>query len=144
MQYIMLDIHFSIATCLLCVYSSFMNVIFFPYLVVGFSSNTRKRCIWFIICTIPFPILTWYKSRERTLTLRNPSHHHQYRRNPSRPLKWQLTNLLADEKIVGCKRVFTVKCNANSSIERYKVKLVARGITQTYKMNYQKTFEILH
>ena len=46
-----------------------------------------------------------------------------------------------NEKIpVGCKWVFTIKYKTNGSIECYKMRLVAKGFTQTYRINYQKTF----
>ncbi|TYK28324.1 transportin-3 isoform X2 [Cucumis melo var. makuwa] len=41
---------------------------------------------------------------------------------------------------MGCKWPFTVKCNANNSIERYKARLVAKGFAQTYGIDYQETF----
>ena len=42
--------------------------------------------------------------------------------------------------LVGCKWVFMVKCRADRSIERYKVRFVAKGYKQTYGINYQETF----
>lgn len=36
--------------------------------------------------------------------------------------------------------VFIVKHKYDRSIERFKVKLDAKGFTQTYDMNYQETF----
>ena len=53
---------------------------------------------------------------------------------------WEIIDLPGGKKIVGCKWVFTIKCKADGSIERYKVRLVAKGFTQTYGIDYQETF----
>ena len=36
--------------------------------------------------------------------------------------------------------MFTIKHNANGSIERYKTRLVVKGYIQTYGVNYEDTF----
>ena len=36
--------------------------------------------------------------------------------------------------------MFIIKHNADGSIERYKARLVAKGYTQTYGIDYEKTF----
>ena len=53
---------------------------------------------------------------------------------------WEIVNLPREKKTVGCKWVFTIKCRADGSIERYKARLVAKGFTQTHDIDYQETF----
>ena len=53
---------------------------------------------------------------------------------------WEIVELPRDKRIVGCKWVFTMKYQANGSIDRYKARLVAKGFTQTYRIDYQETF----
>jgi hypothetical protein len=38
--------------------------------------------------------------------------------------------------------VFIVKHKANGYMERYKVRLVAKGFTQTYGINYEEMFSL--
>ncbi|KAH9650091.1 protein kinase domain-containing protein [Citrus sinensis] len=53
---------------------------------------------------------------------------------------WEIVDLPKEKKTVGCKWVFTLKCNVDGSVERYKARLVAKGFTQTYGIDYQETF----
>ena len=49
-------------------------------------------------------------------------------------------SFLAEKKLVGCKWVFTVKQNADGTVDKYKARLVTKGLTQTYSIDYQETF----
>ena len=53
---------------------------------------------------------------------------------------WELVTLPRDKRPVGCKWVYTIKHNADQSLERYKVWLVAKGYTQSYGIDYGETF----
>ena len=53
---------------------------------------------------------------------------------------WELTDLLEGKRAVGCKWVFTIKQNPEGKIERYKARLVARGYSQVYGIDYDETF----
>ena len=53
---------------------------------------------------------------------------------------WKLVDLPQGKSIVGCKSVFTVKYKVDGSLERYKVRLVSKGYTQKYGVDYQETF----
>ncbi len=56
---------------------------------------------------------------------------------------WTLVPLPADRRPVSCKWVFKIKQGANGEVERYKAKLVARGFTQTYGVDYDETFVLV-
>lgn len=53
---------------------------------------------------------------------------------------WSPTDLPAGKKAVGCKWVYSVKFKADGSIDRLKVRLVAKGYTQTPGVDYEETF----
>ncbi|XP_028753068.1 uncharacterized protein LOC114712689 [Neltuma alba] len=53
---------------------------------------------------------------------------------------WVISQLLSGKKTVGCKWVFTKKYNPDGSINKYKAKLVAKGYSQTYGIDYQEIF----
>ena len=53
---------------------------------------------------------------------------------------WILTDAPADRNIIGGKWVYTKKKKSDGSIERYKARWVAKGYTQEYEVDYNKTF----
>ncbi len=54
--------------------------------------------------------------------------------------RWTLVPLPPGRKPVSCKWVFKIKQGVNGEVERYKARLVARGFTQTYGVDYNETF----
>ena len=53
---------------------------------------------------------------------------------------WEKCRIPKGKKVVGCKWVFTIKYKSDGTIERYKGRLVAKGYTQTYGIDYSETF----
>lgn len=53
---------------------------------------------------------------------------------------WEIVNLPKGKTIVGCKWVFTVKFKSSGTLERYEARLVAKGFTQTYRIDCTGTF----
>lgn len=52
---------------------------------------------------------------------------------------WELVDHPSGKKPVGCRWVYTVKNKADGTIKRFKVRLVAKGYTQTYGIDYTDT-----
>ena len=53
---------------------------------------------------------------------------------------WELVDAPRGKKLEGYKWIFTVKFRSDGSVERLKARLVTKGFTQTYGIDYQETF----
>jgi hypothetical protein len=53
---------------------------------------------------------------------------------------WDLIPLPPCKSVVGCRWVYKIKTNSDGSIEQYKAKLVTKGYSQQYGMDYEETF----
>lgn len=55
---------------------------------------------------------------------------------------WEKCEIPKGKKTIGCKWVYSIKYHAVGYIGRYKARLVAQGYTQTYGIDYSKTFSL--
>ena len=53
---------------------------------------------------------------------------------------WNVVECPRNTNVVSCKWVFKIKKNAAGEIDKYKARLVARGFTQQYGVNYDETY----
>lgn len=53
---------------------------------------------------------------------------------------WQVIPLPTGKRAIGCRWVYKIKYNSDSTIERYKARLVAKGYTQVEGLDYSETF----
>ncbi|GJX50518.1 zinc finger, CCHC-type containing protein [Tanacetum coccineum] len=53
---------------------------------------------------------------------------------------WDLVDLPLDGKTVGSKWLFKKKTNIDGVVHTYRARLVAKGLTQTYAVDYEETF----
>ena len=72
--------------------------------------------------------VTWNKAMEEELRALNDNG------------TWSIVQLPAGKKAVGSKWIFKTKFKSDGSVERHKARLVARGFTQTYGVDYKETF----
>lgn len=55
-------------------------------------------------------------------------------------LTWYLLPAHPNMNIVGCKWVYKIHQHVDSTIERYKARLVDKGFTQQHSLDYDETF----
>ena len=53
---------------------------------------------------------------------------------------WELVPRVIGQKVIGCKWVYKTKFNSNGTLNRCKGRLVAKGYSQTYGIDYDETF----
>ena len=53
---------------------------------------------------------------------------------------WHLVDLSGDKSAIGCKRVYKIKTRSDDTVDRYKARLIAKGFTQEYGIDYEETF----
>ena len=56
---------------------------------------------------------------------------------------WDIVDLPKGKRPVSCRWIYTLKCKSNGSLDRYKARLVARGYTQIFGIDYQETFALV-
>ena len=53
---------------------------------------------------------------------------------------WELVTLPPGKSLVGCRLVYTMKVGPDGQVDRLKARLVTKGYTQQYDLNYYDTF----
>lgn len=53
---------------------------------------------------------------------------------------WEVVNLPGRKVPIGCKWIFKIKYNADSTIERFKARLIAKGYTQQEGPDFHNAF----
>ena len=56
---------------------------------------------------------------------------------------WEIVERPKDKKVVGCRWIYTVKYKSDGTLDLYKTRLVAKGYTQTYGIDYEETFALV-
>ncbi|GJX12657.1 putative RNA-directed DNA polymerase [Tanacetum coccineum] len=53
---------------------------------------------------------------------------------------WEITDLPKGRRPIGCKWIYIIKYKSNGEIERYKSRLVVKGLSQSEGIYYDETF----
>jgi len=53
---------------------------------------------------------------------------------------WKLVHYQLEKKIVGCKWVYTIKYRGDETTKHYKKRLLTKGFTETYGVDYLEIF----
>ena len=53
---------------------------------------------------------------------------------------WDLVDLPSRKSAIDCKWVYMIKTRSDGTVDRYKSRLVAKGFTQEYEIDYEETF----
>nr|GEW03455.1 hypothetical protein [Tanacetum cinerariifolium] len=56
---------------------------------------------------------------------------------------WDLVDLPPNGKAIGSKWLFKKNANMDGAIHTYRARVVAKGFTQTYRVNYEETFSLV-
>lgn len=56
---------------------------------------------------------------------------------------WSIVKLPKGQKVVGARCIYKTKFHSDGSIEQYKARLVTRGFTQTFGVDYKETFALV-
>jgi hypothetical protein len=56
---------------------------------------------------------------------------------------WHLVPANQGQNLIDCKWVYKIKYKADDTVDRYKVRLVAKGFKQRYGIDYEDTFNPL-
>ena len=53
---------------------------------------------------------------------------------------WDLVDLPFGKSAISCKWVYKIKTRSDDTVDHYKARLVSRGFTQEYGIDYEETF----